>query len=73
MTDWTRPIEVMEGGDLVAVISREGDRYTVVNHDRRVSSTVDTFKDAAVMRKWLAWAYPEADTLIQGGEILRGR
>ena len=73
MTNWSKPVEVMERGDLVATITREGDRYTVVNHDSRVSSTVDRFKDAGVMRKWLAWAYPEADTLMQGGEVLRGR
>ena len=73
MTDWTKPVEVMERGDLVATITREGDRYTVENHDGRVSATRDTFKDAGVMRKWLEWAYPEADTLKQGGETIRGR
>lgn len=69
MTDWTRPVEVMERGELLATITRDGDRYTVTGSTGRV----DTFKDAGIMRNWLAWAYPEADTLKQGGEVLEGR
>ena len=31
--DWNKPVEVVEHGDLLATITREGDRYTVTNHD----------------------------------------
>ena len=59
---------VMEKNKVLATITREGDRYAVVNHDRRVSSTRDTFKDAGVMRSWLEWAYPDADELREAAK-----
>lgn len=57
--------EIRERGEVIAVVEREGDRYTVTNHDGRVSFTRDTFKDAGVMRSWLEWAYPNADEITE--------
>ena len=57
------PVNVMERGQVLARIDKQGGRYVVENFDGRVSSTVDRFKSAEVMRDWLKWAYPGADDL----------
>lgn len=69
--DWKEPVNVLERGTVIAVINKHEGRYTVTNLDSRVSSDVDTFKDAAVMREWLAWAYPKATALMQGDTLLK--
>ena len=57
------PVNVMERGQVLARIDKQGGRYVVENFDGRVSSTVDRFTSAEVMRDWLKWAYPGADAL----------
>lgn len=57
------PVNVMGRGEVLARIDKAGGRFTVTNYDGCVSSGVDTFKSADVMRDWLKWAYPGADAL----------